>query len=203
MQASGTAGRRVVAGLLAALPMPMLAACGSDRMTSPPPRSQAPDRATVEVPRTVPRAVQHAFAPFRSSPEPLPRTVTALLREPTGGADWRLAQQLRGTGDLTVWAVAGRRAMCLISQARGSAAVTETCTSTRRAIAHGVFFTSLAETSAAPATTRLVVGLVPDRTHRVRIHTTGAAAMTATVASNTFALRDRVADPADRISPLP
>jgi hypothetical protein len=191
------AGRRAVVGLLCVLPATALAACGS----GPAARHSSATAFGDQASPPIPRAVRNAFAPFRSSPEPLPAAVALMLAGQPSSVNARAAQRLRAPDGVTVWAVPSARAICLVSQESAEAPVAQTCTATRRAMANGVFFTTLAANGAAPATTRLVMGLVPDRVRRVRIHTAGAATTTATVTSNTFTLSDRVNQPAEQITP--
>jgi hypothetical protein len=192
------AGRRAAVGLLCVLSTTVLCACGNN----PAAKQRTSVAASGDPPQPpIPHEVRNAFAPFRSSPEPLPAAVARMLRGQPSAVNARAAQRLRAPDGVTVWAVASAHTICLVSQTAVDAPVSQTCTATSRALTNGVFFTTLSANGAAPATTRLVMGLVPDQVRRVRIRTAGAASAFASVTSNTFALSDHVNQPAERIAP--
>lgn len=73
---------------------------------------------------------------------------------------------------------------------------------TNRALKHGIFTASLIDSSMVDAESRerVVVGLVPDGTRAVRVHTPGFAAGVSTVADNVFVLRDAITDSPEAIT---
>lgn len=168
----------------------LLSACGGGR--------QVTDRES-------PQGLREVFALFRSFPDGLPPRVTRILRVPTGGSKWRLAQRLRTTAGPAVWAVPGKGILCLISQEGAHSEVLSSCTRTGRAVEHGAFLTSL---SPEPVlgfgqARRFIAGVVPAGTRRVRIHTLGSVPKTVGVADGTVTLLDDVADPPERFVLLP
>ena len=140
---------------------------------------------------------------LRTRPEGLPPTVTGVLREPTYGMNWRLAQRLPVNAlGVALWAVPANDAVCIVGQERLDA-VTATCARTRHAIRHGVATVLLREPrgpqSRGAAGRRLVAGIAPDRARSMRVLTDGSTA-TVPVVDGAFLLQDAVADPPDRIA---
>jgi hypothetical protein len=198
---TGSAGRRLVAGLLLVTAGLGASSCGSaapSASTDEPARARA---ATVD-PGT-PRRLRTAFATFRSPAEGLPRRVVRMLGEPHVTSDPRLAQRLRAPAAFATWAVQGDEMLCLVSQRDGFGPVSTTCGAVDRVVEEGIFFASLEEASRGPVGAgRVVIGLVPDRTRAVRVVTPGFGTATVPVVSNTFTLRDAVPDPPERIVPV-
>lgn len=146
----------------------------------------------------LPRRLQTNFSIFRSPVEGLPMGIRQILRSPVYGSNWALAQRLRSTG--RVWALAGRAHLCLLTQQQKEY-VGQFCSTITRSITHGVFTASLFEPSRyAPSGRRLVIGLVPDGTRTVLIHTPGFASVSAVVKENVFIWRDLVPENPQSIS---
>jgi hypothetical protein len=192
------AGRRTVAGLLAAI---ALAACGDgdrggeDAGTAP--------AATPAATPDVPARLKTSFAPFRSPAEAIPVSVREALGQPNDDIDWRLAQVLPRTDGATFWAVPGRTLICLVREdADGTSGAS--CTPISRALEHGVALTNLAAAPGKAATpNRTIVGLAPDGMRRVRIGTPGFPSVTARVSDdNMFTVRDATTEPPETFTLL-
>lgn len=148
------------------------------------------------------RSQRQNFAPLRTPPERLPKSVMATLRRPTYGANWSFAQRLNTGAKTRVWALPANGAICLIDE-QSSGAVGVTCTPVSTALRHGITSASLdGGTSGLSYARRFVVGLVPDNVPKVRIETPGFGSATVRVAQNTFALRDSVSEPPESIELL-
>jgi hypothetical protein len=150
----------------------------------------------------LPRSLRLAFAVFRSPPEGLPTSMTQVLRKPVHGSNWSLAQRLLAT-PVPVWAVPANGFLCLLIQRHSNGPVEESCMTALRSIMDGIFIASIRDsTGRATRRRRIVVGLVPDRTYRVRIETSGVPTMTEPVIDNVFRLRDTAVIPPDEVTLL-
>lgn len=197
----------VVAALAAVLCISTAAALLlNDPHSSPPHMARSSlrdriDRSPSGTIRRTPPYLKTKFGILRSTAEGLPTQVTHVLR-PAYGANWSLAQKLGGT-PWPAWVVPGEGVVCLFTQEETGGAVAATCTPNSLMKKRGIFMSALLEphTSSA-ASARVVMGLSPDGVRAVRIHTQGAASVTARVAANVFLLRDSVAEPAERVTAI-
>jgi hypothetical protein len=166
--------------------------------------------ASLPVVRQMPKRLSAEFALFRSRPEGLPIGVMqALAGSSPYGANWRLAQGLPGA-PWPAWIIPGRGYVCLTQQETPRSGVGQACTPTREALKSGLFITTMSadprsEGEAFPwmpnkPTQRVVMGVVPDGTRAVRVHTPRSAAAWSRVSQNVFTLRDRALDPPETIT---
>lgn len=178
--------------------------------TSASPVAASPDTALPPVVRQVPKRLRAKFALFRSPPEGLPIGVTlALSGISTFGANWRLAQALPGT-PWPAWLIPGRGYVCLMQQETPRGGIGQTCALTRDVLEHGMSITTMSADPSSQAkvspitpsgpTQRVVMGVVPDGTRAVRVHTPRSPSVRSTVSHNVFALRDRTLDPPETIT---
>lgn len=183
------------------------AACGksdvsAERAKPLPPALAATEVAPVSVPaiNQVPQRLSAKIALFRSLPERLPADVTDVLTAAPHGVSGLLAQTLPGA-PWPAWIVPGRGQLCLVQQETSLSGIGQTCASTRQVLKEGTFITTLsANSTGRKPTARVVIGVVPDGTRAVRVHTPGTAPARATVDQNVFTLRDRLLGPAAAIS---
>lgn len=167
-------------------------------------------RASTSLPvvKRVPAAVRAKFAVFRSPAEGLPVIVMQTLREPTRGSNWSLAQRLRGIR-WPIWLVPGRGFFCLVDAQSRRGGVGQVCATTKSFLTRGVFITTLSagqDTFAggqAKSVERTVIGVVPDGTRMVRVHTQGFPTASAAVRKNVFMLRDRTDAAAETLTLVP
>jgi len=112
--------------------------------------------------------------------------------------NWDLAQRvpvpLRGS----FWLIPGRHVLCLL-HAETIHEASSACAPTETALAHGVVAASLQEASVAAPARRLIVGVVPDGTTEVVVHTEEMTSRVET-AHHIFVKRDSVEKPPDVVS---
>lgn len=191
------ASRRFGAGSLAAL---MLLAC----VQGCGPAGGRPTRATAasSTPPTehalvrVQRDQRRAFALLRTPPEPPPASFRRYARPPVPGASLRLAQRLPVVLPGAYWLVPADGYLCIVSERATDRAALNVCTSTARALRHGIALTTVS--SSAGASSRLIVGVAPDGAAQVSIHT-GHHTSTASVEQSIFVARDMLAEPVSHI----
>lgn len=138
-----------------------------------------------------------SFAVFRTPPEPLAQPIKTVLRGSLDGY-WNQAQQLDIDTPTRVWAISTTKKVCLVEE-QVTGAVGLTCASSSEALKQGIVTTSLSDQSPVR---RVVVGVVPDNTVKVRIRTPGFASTTAPVIQNVFVLHDSVKEPPESIELL-
>lgn len=153
-------------------------------------------------PRVAPsiQRVQHQqssnFSLFRHPPEGLPAATRKILGRPAYGMNWSLAQRLPVRGDY--WAVPGNGYLCVVEQAN-SGASSRACAPTKYVVAHGVGIVSIGAGHSRSSGHRLIVGVAPNGTRQVLVHTDGSVA-TVPVVGNVFTLRDSSSNPPERLT---
>lgn len=142
-----------------------------------------------------------SFAVFRTSPEPLPRSMRRAMRRPIYGINWRLAQRLPIRDPARAWAVPGDGYICILSlQVRhGRGAVGATCDSTQAALDRGLATTLLSDrgTGAVGTSSRVIVGIAPGRAREVAASAAGST-VRIPVVGGVFIRRDTASYPPDR-----
>jgi hypothetical protein len=194
-------------------------ACGGSRPSENSPASQpshpagaSPSPASLPVARRVPRLLRAKFALFRSPPEGLPISVTlALSGISPYGANWRLAQALPGA-PWPAWLIPGRGYVCLMQQETPRSGIGQTCALTQDVLESGLSITTLPADPSSQAepfpskpsepAQRVVMGVVPDGTRAVRVHTPRSDSAWSPVSQNVFALRDKALDPPETVTPI-
>jgi len=149
------------------------------------------------------RRQRAAFALLRTRPEGLTSATRRLLGPPIFGMSYGLAQRIPVALTGGYWLVPGNGHLCIVEQgSMGSPGAGSTCARTADAVAHGIADTTVKRGGpggggalAGPA--RLIVGVAPDGTRAVLVHTRGRMARVPVV-DGTFVLRDGVVAPADR-----
>lgn len=160
---------------------------------TPPPGSEV----TTPV-HSVDRAQRAHFALLRGKPEPLPPSIRRILRKPTYGMNWALAQRVPVSLRGSFWLIPGRRVLCLLHMETAHEA-SSACAPTKTALAHGIVAVSLQKMSVIPSAERLIVGVVPDGTTEAVVHT-GKIASRITIAHHIFVLRDSLEEPPEVVS---
>jgi hypothetical protein len=204
---SRLSARRICAGLVAAALVGTTAwavTSAQQQATSShaQPMSPTADQARSPEPTVIRRLEpwqQARFGLFRTAPERLPEEIRHTLATPAHGTNWLLSQRLRIVSSSETWAVPGKGFVCLVDRdAKGG--LGQVCASRREALRHGVTITSLLSVSpSARPSERSIVGIVPDHTRAVVIHT-GKEAVRTQAYQNVFAVRDDLAIPPDRIT---
>jgi hypothetical protein len=179
--------------------------CGGGQVNDPPHASAMAKAATTSSPapppssgatnplHSVDRAQRKHFALLRGVPEPLPPYVRRVLRKPTYGMNWELAQDVPASFRGSFWLIPGRHVLCLL-HAETIHEASSTCAPTKAALAHGVVIASLRTASAVAPAKRLIIGVVPDGTTEAVVHTGGTASSVA-IARHLFVLKDSMKDP--------
>ncbi len=144
------------------------------------------------------RAQRSHFALLRGEPEPLPPSIRRILRRPTFGMNWDLAQRVPISLRGSFWLIPGRHVLCLL-HAETIHEASSACAPTKTAFAHGVVAASLQEASAGTPAKRLIVGVVPDGTTEAVVHTGGMVSRIA-ITHNLFVLEDSTKEPPDVVS---
>jgi hypothetical protein len=147
---------------------------------------------------SVNRAQRNHFALLRGVPEPLPPSVRRILRKPTFGMNWDLAQRVPVSLRGSFWLIPGRHVLCLL-HAETVHEASSACAPAKTAFAHGVVAASLREASAGVPAKRLIVGVVPDGTTGAVIHT-GRMTSRVAIAHNLLVLRDSMEESPDAVS---
>ncbi len=161
------------------------------------PRPQ-PSSDTSKVIRSVDRNQRDHFALLREGPEPLLPSIRRILRKPTYGMNWDLAQRVPLSLQGSFWLVPGRHTLCLL-HAETLHDVSSACATTKVALNHGVVTVSLREATAGAPAERLIVGVVPDGISEVVVHTRRVASRVAVV-DHVFVRRDAINEPPDLVS---
>lgn len=160
---------------------------------APPPFSEATNPV-----RSVDRTQRNHFALLRGIPERLPPSVRRVLRKPTYGMNWALAQRLPLSLEGSFWLIPGRHVLCLL-HAETIHEASSACAPNKTALSHGIVAVSLREASAVAPAERLIVGVVPDGTIEAVVHTGGTTSRVP-VAHHLFVLRDSIEEPPDVVS---
>jgi hypothetical protein len=139
-----------------------------------------------------------SFPLLRTPPEGLPLRVRTALRAPVFGVNWALAQRIPAPTHADYWAVPGNGYLCAVWQQDPSAANT-ICETNHQAKVHGLTTTSIRDFRGEPPQ-RLIVGLAPNNTRRVRIKTQGSETVLPVDEHGVFTLRDSLTAPPDQIT---
>jgi hypothetical protein len=121
------------------------------------------------------------------------------MKQPAFGMNWNLAQRLPFPPYGSFWLVPGNRFLCLLEQ-RGRDTVNQACAKTERVLAHGLFlaFLGAGAEKLVYGARRFVIGVVPDRTHKVFIMTDDSK-VAVSITENAFVRRDGLTAPPDRL----
>lgn len=140
---------------------------------------------------------QRQFEIFDGPPSGLPRIVKRTIGRPINGTDWSLAHELPAKGGLQVWAVPGRKALCLLSQERRGV-VGAICADLTKALAHGLAITLISGTPTDPTRPRrTIVGIAPRGVDEIRAIGDRRETRIKVVAG-AFFYKDHVSQPPDR-----
>jgi hypothetical protein len=195
--ASARGSRRACAGSLAAvLMLAGLSACGGTE----PGDVQAAAPAPAVALRPEPQQLAN-FALLRTRPEGLPASVRAILRKPTLGMRWALAQRMPVDVPGDYWLVPGAGHLCIVNQTPASPGVGAVCATTAQVVSQGMATVAIPRRADLTPTgaSRLIVGVAPDRARRVYVHT-GRAVAAAPVLDGLFVRRDAATVPPDSLS---
>ena len=162
----------------------------SQDSTRPEPPAQAHEVAVVRKPEHLQLA---NFSVLRGVPEGIPQEVTRAVHADTSGANWTLAQRLP-TIDPAVWAVPGRKHLCLV-ELPSNGAIGVVCTRTRYAIQRSAYTASVPPPGSSTRAKRVILGLVPNSVRAVRVYTAGLPPERASMSQNFFFLEDEVHRP--------
>jgi hypothetical protein len=207
--ASVRVSRRTCAGSLAAtLLLLSLQACGGTKTADvrpaaahppPAPADQAPPASPV-LPRLERRQFAN-FALFRTRPEGLPASVRRILGTPIAGMNWGLAQRMPVPAPGSYWLVPGAGYLCIVDRTPASAGIGTVCATTGQALTRGLATIAIPRRTAITpgGTSRLIVGVAPDRARDVDVHTRHVV-VSAPVVNGLFVRRDAVAAPPDFLS---
>jgi hypothetical protein len=194
--ASARASRRACVGSLAAVLVVGPTACGGTE----PGDVQAEAPAPAVTPRPEPQQLVN-FALLRTRPEGLPASVREILRKPTLGMRWALAQRMPVDVPGDYWLVPGAGHLCIVNQTPASPGVGVVCAATGQVLGHGMATVAIPRRADLTPTgaPRLIVGVAPDRARRVYVHTRRSVAA-APVVDGLFVRRDAATVPPDFLS---
>ncbi|HKG38991.1 MAG TPA: hypothetical protein VKB25_08380 [Conexibacter sp.] len=201
MTASTTVSWRTRASSLVALLLTLGAAsCASETGTDAT-TTRTASTASRPAPHTVEwptRLQRERFALLRTRPEGLPARLRDLVRTRDATFNPELAQRIPALLPGGYWLVPDAGQICVVSVVPGTPGAGTVCGSTRQAIREGIATISFtpAERAPAGAPTRLVVGVAPEGTRDVLVHTHGSVTATPVV-RGVFVLRDSVRVPSD------
>lgn len=160
-----------------------------------------PDSEVTNPVHSVDSAQRDHFALLRGVPEPLPPSVRRILRKPTYGMNWDLAQRVPVGLQGSFWLIPGRGVLCLL-HAETIHEASSACAPTKTALAHGIVGASLRERHSEVPAERLIVGVVPDGATEAVVHT-GKVASKVAIAHHLFVLRDSMEEPPEVVSLMP
>lgn len=136
-------------------------------------------------------------------PEGLPAEVTRILREPTFGLNWQLAQSIHTRAPGRFWAVPGRGVVCIYAQ-QSPEAVSSNCAKSRYAVARGLAAILISGGPGSPQASsyrRLMVGIAPAGARMMRIYTDGTI-RSVRVSRGAFTLQDEADEPPQKMVPV-
>jgi len=156
--------------------------------------------------RPSPHAIQRTdsrqlamFMQLRTHAEGLPADMRRTLRHPPFGANLDLAQRLPVHAQGGFWAVPAKGKICIVARGKGGI-VNMICTTTNAALRRGVAIVTLGQPRGfSGRAARLTVGMAPDGTHTVVVHTAGSTT-SAPVADGVFVVHDLATDPPDKLT---
>lgn len=131
------------------------------------------------------------FALLRGRPEPLPRALRRVLRKPSFGGNWNLAQRLP-TREGAYWIVPGSGHLCIVHRIPEDQSAATICMTTAQTLGHGIAEVTIASGS------RTIVGMAPDRVAEVLVRTRGVTERSV-VEHGVFVLHGEGSDPPDAI----
>jgi hypothetical protein len=180
----------------------LVGGCGGDAA----PTDRSPDRplpgaGVAVIAHTSPRLTV-GLPLLGTAPEGLPADVEAILREPTYGLNWDLAQRIPTRAPGGFWAVPGRDVVCVLSR-QSSEAVASNCARAGHAIAHGIAAILISDgrtPSLGEGGRRLLVGIAPAEATTMRVYTDGDLRVVK-VSNGAFTLRDESDDPPQNMVP--
>jgi hypothetical protein len=206
--------RRYVCSLSAILLLMCIGACGASSANHASNYNRAPsslpkasssisDPQAVRVVAKVEPQQLANFALLRTPPEGLPTAVRRVLGNPVFGSNWNLAQHIPATASGAYWLLPGNGYICVVSDgSMGSNTIGTVCARASQARQRGI--AAIAVARAVPGSHvkagRLIVGLAPDDTHQVVVHTRGSTE-TVPVHDEVFVLHDSTAAPPDFFMP--
>lgn len=148
------------------------------------------------VPKVEARLAQN-FSLLNTASEGLPQSIAKVLRRPTYGINFALAQRIPVRTATTFWAVPGNRFICIVSQ-ENDRSVSQVCAPTHVAIKRGLASVIIDRPNNGGVANRLIVGLATDDSTSVRIPTEGLTRI-ARVIKNVFMVRDTNYRPPDKL----
>ncbi len=143
----------------------------------------------------VPQRLSTNFALLRTPPDGIPSDVRRTLKVPVPGMDWSLARRIPLSLPGTYWLAPGPEYLCIVATTPESPAVGTVCAKAEQALRHGIANTSLDPSSR----TRLIVGVVPNGTRTVIVHS-GTSTASVRARNGSFTLRDSVPSPPDQLT---
>lgn len=176
-------------------PVPSSTSIKSSTVSNPAPRPSPEAAAPIH---RVERSQRNTFALLRGMPEPLPPSIRRVLRKPTYGMNWALAQRVPVPMRGSFWLIPGRHVLCLL-HAETVHEASSACAPTKTALAHGVVAASLRKASLVTPARRLIVGVVPDGTTEAVVHT-GRMTSRVAVAHHLLVLTDSIKEPPEFVS---
>lgn len=192
-----------VAALIAALALALGALLASGARSPGTPAESDPMPET-HAPRPLfdhrlPKAFSVLRKPRGSLPAPVASSVRANpVARRTGFHAWNVLTTLQRQ----VWAVAYEHQLCLIDRS-GRDGLATACTTTDRALRHGLMSTFLRDQQGQQPAERLVVGLVPDRAELVEVHTPGFSTVLRRSVGNILVFEDHVPEPPEELRLIP
>lgn len=152
---------------------------------------------SVPLVKNVDGAQRTGFLPLRTTPEGLPKSIEKIMREPSYGTNWDLAQRIPlGRGD-RLWLIPGNGFLCALSlPSKGT--LGQVCSPTPVALAHGVAVVSLKpRPRPGRADNRVMVGIAPAGARKVLVETGRQTKALPVRKTGVFVLRDAATDPPD------
>ncbi|MEZ5078240.1 MAG: hypothetical protein R2725_12465 [Solirubrobacterales bacterium] len=199
----GLRGRRPLAALLAAAVAALVAATAVALSGGSGPRgdSAGAHPAAASAQSSISSDQLIAFPVLGEPGESLPGQLRQLGR-PLPGMRWGRARRLPVDLDGVAWVVPGTRFICLVVLSAGTG--TRFCAPTAQAVREGIAGVFIRVPEApwiGDSEQRVIVGLAPSGSQRMRIYTNGRATTAPVRADGVFVLRDGLHDPPERSVP--
>lgn len=134
------------------------------------------------------------YAVFEKQPVALPEGVAQVVHSPISHRPFVQGWPVLAALQRQVWAALDKQHLCLIDHS-GLDGLGVTCSSIKRVVSQGITNTFLEDGAPGVPPRREIVGLVPDRAKKVRVHTPGFPTVTLPVENNVFVLTDQIPEP--------
>lgn len=142
-----------------------------------------------------------SFVLLRTPPEGLPPKLRSIMRRPSYGMNWDLAQRAPISPMAKLWLVPGSGFLCILALFGEDKILRQSCSPTRMAVASGVAIVTInAHPRKSPSGSRSMIGIAPDQAKQVVVRTGGSVIDRPVAKWGIFTLRDSIIAPPDLLT---